>query len=454
MVNIATFNKDNYQTALLNGLCEPYGIYAPFINVDPIKYDNLRNETTPPDLCFIQKRLSNELFADIRGSISLTLRYAWAFFPAYEFFVNEFINDEWLSSVDWHKFHRDHIIHQPMSVYVGLSLLRLNNFPSGNLRELCLDSFRQSNYIKEYLEDLKITNIYRHPFILEPLFIDTFFLATLFHDIGYPWKFANTICEKLDKHAPSNSPSNQTTEKILSHYGKRLLFYPFNGYKKHKDRSKLLNWLSRYYPLNSYKKSDLTHPYHWKESICSFITDGMVKTHGMPGAISFLYLNDIFRKYPENDSHPLRRFCLEWAAMAIMMHDMADFYAVVDKKTGLLKVKNPQLRLSIEKDPLSFMLTLTDQIQDFNRPDAIFSPNDKSVNVEYSRRCCEVSLDWDEASRVLTIKYGYNNSKDYLENKNNFLPKNQLQYFDPHHGYLDYSGLGISEIRLEAELKR
>ena len=136
---------------------------------------------------------------------------------------------------------------------------------------------------------------------------------------------------------------------------------------------------------------------------------------------------------------------------------MADFYAEVDENSRL-QIKKPQLRLSIEKDPLSFMLTLTDQIQDFNRPDATFSehrtPISTDINIRYSYRCDKVELHWEDSSRVLTIKYFYNNPRDYLENRNEFLPKRQLQYFDPYRGYLDYSGLGISEIKLEAKLVR
>jgi hypothetical protein len=176
---------------------------------------------------------------------------------------------------------------------------------------------------------------------------------------------------------------------------------------------------------------------------------GLSETHGMPGAISFLHLNDQLRVYPSSDK-PLHRFGLEWAAMAIMMHDMGKIYGKATADT--VEVKTPQIRLSFDRDPLSFVMSLTDLIQDFARPDATFlAGKANTTTVGYGHRCHGIRLIWDNTDHVLRIIYQYKRYQDYIANKTLFLPESQRLYFDPLHGYLDPGSLWIKRILLEAE---
>jgi hypothetical protein len=442
------FNSQNYSNAVTRLVCEPRGVFTPFVHVDRKRYDAIREKSSPLDMTHLSQRLGAQMLSRIRGAMGFTLRNARSFFPTYKFFIDEFLNDEWLASVDWHKgFHRDHVIHQPMAVYVGMSLLcgyelssphRHSFEPNGNsLLSDCVKVVLTSSrceYIRDYLQDMGASDVYSditplRTILWESIFMDTFFLAALFHDIGYPWRLVNSIHEKLNNHSLTENPAIQNSDWLLEKYGKRLAFYPLYGYDKPDKRA----------------------PVYWTEELLATIREGLAKTHGVPGAVALLHLNDLIRVYPDMEDRSARRFCLEWAAMAVMMHDLSGLYGKVED--GKLIINRPHLRISFNCDPLSFMLTLTDVIEDFGRPDATFQNVDEySARASYYSRCKEVKLDWDPNSRTLKIIYVYDNRGDYVKNRAEFLPKNELLYFHPDQGYLDFTDTGISQIKLEAEL--
>jgi hypothetical protein len=447
------FNQNNYKSAIRSGNCRPPNVLTPFITVDWKKYEELRENSRALKVDEIRERLSTEMYANIRGAMGFTLRYARNFFPAYRFFVNEYLNDEWLATVDWHKFHRDHVIHQPMAVYVGMSLLQGRDlsgqstdkieFLGSNLLDHCMNSIHNSpkcSYLKEYLKSLGGSNIYfentpRAEALWRLLFLDTFFLATLFHDMGYPWQFVHIVNKQLRPLFPLEDPSTQDAKWIVDHYGNQLLFYPINGYKK----------------------PDHAVPSSWQDKEIEIVKKALYETHGFSGALSLLYLNEILQILPHlNTDKPERRFCLEWAAMAVMMHDMTKIYStMVDPKSFQHNIHYPDMRLSIDRDPLSYILTLTDQIQDFGRPDANFKKGDNSDEsiATYYSKCKAVRVELDD-TKILKITFTYEEPGIYIKNHEKYLPENEVKYFDPHNGYLDYRDLGISQVKLIAELEK
>uniref|UniRef100_I2Q1C2 Uncharacterized protein n=1 Tax=Desulfovibrio sp. U5L TaxID=596152 RepID=I2Q1C2_9BACT len=440
---LLVFNQHEYRNALGNGECDPPCIIRNFIPTDRIKYGSLKDGSTKLSLSQLKKRLPFDMFNELRGALGLTMKHAQTRFPAYRFLAPEFINDEWLASVDWHKkFHRDHVLHQPMCVYVGYSLLR--NIKGlgrsgGSLLDAARDAFLEGEgceYLREYMAAMGVKNIFLEklkilPTLADNFFLEIFFLTALFHDLGYPWQFSSTINTCLDSLASINSIPSLDPVKVLQDYGQRLFIVPLKGY------------------LNK----DLTSPASWGHEFRDILDRSLRKTHGMPGAINFLYLNDQLRSYPSKVK-PLHRFGVEWSAMAIMMHDMGKIYGKVE--SGNIKINCPQLRLSFDKDPLSFVMAITDLIQDFSRPDATFvaKPSSSSdISVNYRHRCHEVAVDWDVATKVLKIIYRYKNYKDFIANKHVFLPESQKLYFDPFYGYFSTGSLGIKRILLDAEWK-
>lgn len=530
------FDRNGYLEWLADGTRQPPDVFPPFINVSRAEYHRLGSDSRSIELAPLRERMGSGVFARTRGALGLTLRFASRFFPAYRFFVDEFLNDEWLAAVDWHKgFHRDHVIHQPYVAYVGMTLLNdsggifefLNDGEDGNgdgsdyssgsesgdretMLDRCVDAILgpgRCGYLVDYLagmgapqdyfnhdsgrpaereriidrmieeecaredrqarekrrEQMRGRMIERTRWLWKCMFADTFFLAALFHDIGYPWRFVNEIHKRLAPHAPLENPATQSDDEIAERYAGRLVFYP----------------------LNDYRGDDPAAPAGWRAQMKELVSKGLRKTHGLPGALAFLHLNDLLSVYPSGAAAPERRFCVEWAAMAIMQHDMAGLYSDVDFSGGGLtsSVENPQLRVSFLRDPLSFVLTLSDLIEDFGRPDAGFTRcrggadggdtgsegadskdnagahdrNDceenrresNSVRVNFMSRCPGVDVECDSHGG-LKIKYEYCSPLDVANKRAQFIPKETRQYFDGRDGYLDFEGTGITSVRMEA----
>jgi hypothetical protein len=200
------------------------------------------------------------------------------------------------------------------------------------------------------------------------------------------------------------------------------------------------------YPLQGYSTPTATQPPAWRHRSETLLMDGQIKTHGLPGALAFLYLNDILREYPAAaHQQSAGLFCLEWASLAILMHDLQKIY--VGSAGANQPPENSQLRVSFRRDPLSFLITLVDQIQDFCRPNATFVPSGDKVRLSYPHACHAVDVT-ARPSGPMIITYCYQQRADYDKNTFEHKPKAQREYFDPNVGYVDWTGLPINSVRL------
>ena len=440
-------DEANHRIALAKGaVAVPNGL-SPFINVDPGKYTKLESESRRIELNPFRKRYSLSKFRDLRAAVSETWHCAMTYFPAYRFQVAEYINDEWLASVDFHKgFHRDHVRHQVFVYYVARTLLDGGDLsgldatwsfkPNGkSLREHILDAILhgdKAQYLFEACRELgaperfwKERNSPATRYLWGLLVDETLCLACFFHDIGYPWQFVAKVDSALKNHQPLSALST-VNDGVLTRFGNRLLGMPFKGYIR----------------------TDPSFPMDRENEAYEAFKKAAASSHGLPGAVAFLHLNDVLRPFPDPHDLPSRRFCLEWAAMAIMMHDLQSIYAEGEQR---------QLRLDFFCDPMSFLLTLADQIQDFSRPNAAFHPlppEMPDVRLEYTSKCSHVELGWDARSNQFTITYCYKDPRDFIKNRDDYKKKAWEQYFDPVEGFLDYSApaLGINRIVLKTKL--
>src|SRR5690606_19673947 len=78
--------------------------------------------------------------------------------------------------------------------------------------------------------------------------------------------------------------------------------------------------------LQGYQTQNAACPSTWNEEITRLTDKALTLTHGLPGALGFLHLNDCVRQYPSQRESPLHLLCTEWVAAAIMMHDMSKIY--------------------------------------------------------------------------------------------------------------------------------
>ena len=178
----------------------------------------------------------------------------------------------------------------------------------------------------------------------------------------------------------------------------------------------------------------------WEKHIHEMIKDALGKTHGFPGALGFLYLNDMVRKSPAPRGEELAIFSIDWAALGIMMHDMVKIYQGEDKN----KPKNTFLRIDFERDPLSCIIALADVLEDFYRPSANFEQdksNKGAVSLIYDISSSETELDITGDEMEITYHFG---KKSIANAQRQFKQKEIRDYFDAETGYIDIGTLGLS----------
>jgi hypothetical protein len=459
-MNNITLNDEAYVNQAINYI--PTKRFAPFYDINREKYQELQEASEPLKICKLKERLPLSEHKKIIRAIGYTQYYAQLYFPAYRFLVNEFVNEEWLALVDYHKsFHRDHIVHQPKVSWIGQVLMEqkikspVNQGTEKSVLEHIVDVIldwdepgNETRYLRDYAVNLGVPEKYFNETWVEnkkwkelwwyDVIKESFFLASLFHDIGYPISYINKIEKKLKTQYPVNALGHEYIKNICSRYQDRLLFYPFHNYMR----------------MNS-----CNFPYDWKDKFEMLITECFSNTHSIHGALTLLYINDILRDFPGANTRPDKQFIVDLAALMIITHDLADIYMEVDKDKCLLgktvkkKIKAPQLKIKFHRDPLSFLLLLSDLLQDFGRSSAIFNNANEYVSLEFEAKCQRVQLEFDQENLRLIITYYYNSQQETNAQKYRFIPINQLKYFSKPSGFIDYSYL-FNDIQIKAELEQ
>ena len=456
------FSFKDYQDRLVDGSFKPPQDLQPYFNVDLGKYYRLeesfkkKNKGANASWQKSFRELSNRVgkqYSDQASRAQIrSILYSQQAFPAYRFILPEIIVDDWLAIVDWHKFQRDHILHQPLTAYIVYRMLLGGRNGRGRLvindRSLldhCIDRILDqtgTDYFQEYMNNngaiaqFGESNLFRQNgkkrkgtseqnlrYVWKSLFLEAAYLAATFHDLGYPWQYVNLLDKQLN-HAnhDSDRPTNDATETV-KRYGDRFFFLPFNGYRI----------------------PDRSSPSTWPDDLEDQVSKALRDTHGLPGAIGFLYLNDVIREFPPSRPQPIRQFVVEWAAMAIMMHDMSKIYWGNSKGSS---PQNPHLRVKASTDPLSAVITLADLLQDFQRPIIDFvKPKGNTIQGKHSVQCKETKIEL--VGDMMKLKYGMKDDTERLR-KDIHLSDEKAENFDPRYGYLDLRGFGINYVDMEA----
>lgn len=380
----------------------------------------------------LRQRMSRRYFKNVELAQICALDFAALQFPAYSMLVSEDLAEDWLAIVDFHKkYSRDHSLHQPLTAYIAASLLGYGDAEAslgipanpGNLLDFCVDVFFTSveaAYIKEMairygMPKIMIDDTPAAREFWKGLFYRTVVLSALFHDIGYPWQYVNRIGTALKKNVGILHPQETTVLKIVDNF---------------KDRMVIL-------PLRYYQMAHVNEPINEVGQLKELIASAL-ETHGFPGAIAFLSLNDTIRKYPsEQPTALLQEFSVEWAAMGIFMHDMAvkhkDFY--------------PKLRVNILQDPLSAIISIADYLEEFNRPKVLFQPKSRQSRMRYYSDCSAVEVRSDDKG-TLTIKMKYISDKSKAIAAAYKKEETEV-YFSPGNGYVDLAPMGIRKVVYE-----
>lgn len=415
--------------------------YHTFYSIDRTVYRNMElkhdkdGKRVSTVLDNIMYRTSKEYFSKIYAAQTEAIGYSENVFPAYKFILPDALMDDWLSVMDPHKkYCRDHSLHQPLTAYIVAKSLGYGNVKKAlnldgkDLLTICSEWLLTSNktqYLRDYFVSLYPQAGSFPKTILEKMARDVFYeaavVAALFHDMGYPWQYLNRLTDSIDAadfRIPADSATN--AENVLGMISNRLLIYPFYGYST----------VSQNRPIST-----------WQAQVLKLFDKSMRNTHGFPGAVGFTYLQDVIRKFPVdydlNDA--LFRFALDWAALAVMMHDMPKIY----KGKGA-KPEYPFLRVSFEKDPLSSLIAMADILEEFHRPAANFNSVTKNgIGVEFDFPCKSTEVTCRQG--VMNIHYRYKSGKDVARNVK-YRVEEVNDYFNRADGFVDVSPLGITSV--------
>lgn len=388
----------------------------------------------------LMERTSSSYFSQIEAAQSQAIDYSRLIFPAYEFLVADVLYDDWMSIMDPHQERkRDHSVHQPLTAYIISEMLGRGvasdafHIKDKSLLSLCAEKFLNSpktEYLRSYLHDLHpsvdITTTVSAQMWAESLFYEAAIMAALFHDIGYPWQYIHTVCRGISMANGSvQAGCTFTQEGIFHQISNRLLAFPFYGYNP---------------------SAMLHSTIEWQQQVLADIESAFTNTHGFPGALAFQYLNDLIRKFPQNTqfSDAVFRFIQDWAAVAIMMHDMVwEYYGKDGYKRGKQPAK-PQFRLHADVDPLSCLIAMADILEEFGRPMASFGHKDEDTITTDFVFSCE-SSEIISTGSILKINFKYKNNALQMKYKD----KRQMEkerYFNDECGFVDLSPFGIDKV--------
>lgn len=380
----------------------------------------------------IKERTSGEYFNDVYLAQTSALSYAEHMFPAYQFLLPDVLMDDWLSVICPHNDgKRDHSLHQPLTAYIVAGILGVVKseeqlmIKGQSLLSSCADVFLgkdKTAYLWNYLKGLYPKELPTMPerslhIWGESVFTQAALMAAMFHDIGYPWQFMNML-GKGPSQMDMLSSEGYSVKTLYEQICHRLLVYPFYGYSS----------------------SSLNHPIVTsRQELYQKLSSAIHHTHGFPGALVFTYLNDILHRFPAdlNFEAATSRFIQDWAAVAILMHDMVWQYRDGDK------VKNPCYRLHADTDPLSCLIAMADVLEEFGRPKAKFNSFPDKAEIQYLYPC--VGTELEVTGSTLKITYIYRDHSALSQNK----AKREKEidvYFNPEDGYIDLRAIGIEHV--------
>lgn len=431
---------------VFNGRSYVFGqVFTPIRSIDSVAMGKMAESCkkfgTVKAFRELKNRLSKEYFYMLYPAQCASMSYSRSAFPPYRFILPDVLADDWLALVDYHKDHcRDHSIHQPLTAYIVHKLLgggdegQALKIKGESILTKAVDAIHsgsKTEYLRQYLRQmmpqsrlLEDDAVARH--LWKDLFYETAVTAALFHDTGYPWQYVGRLRGSIGKNDFNLPVEDLNARHIYDTFRSRLVMYPLHGYAN---------------PLYN-------TPAGWENRIHELIKDAVGKTHGFPGALGFLYLNDLVRKAPSSRGEELAIFCIDWAAVGIMMHDMVKIYQGKDKTIP----QNSFLRIDFERDPLSCVIAMADVLEDFYRPSASFRHDigkDKEVSIDYGVATEETELEVNGDEMTVIYHFG---SGTTANAQRQFKQDEIRDYFNPNNGYIDICTLGLSRVKCVCEV--
>ena len=373
----------------------------------------------------LEKRMGKLYFNRFESVQTRVKDYSTDYFPAYKLLFLDITCEDWLSLVDFHKgFSRDHSVHQPLTAYIVSKILGLGKSEDAfkisgvSILDKALDVLidgTKTQYLRTRLQQFdpdspllktKDRDTWR------AVFYQVAIITAMYHDIGYPWQFMDKMHEYLNDVGLLCGrllEDSQQVDEYVDEHKDELMLRPF--YFQAEDGSRIFNKV--------------------------LFEKCLHNTHGLPGALAYAFYNLEYQDKVISQKTGLIKFCQEWSCLAIMMHDMSKVYS---------KSKELFPRLDFDNDPLSFIIALADTLEDFNRPNASFVPNEKGCVIEYSFPSLSVELEENNGDAI--ICYKVDSDPKTVSKQNELKAEDQELLFDQPEGFFNLSSIGLSTLTI------
>ncbi len=344
--------------------------------------------------------------------------------------VHACVQTEWLwFTTPWKGFYRDHLAHVLKVTESALRLLLTGDAQGKPLVDVIAEGLADrtlgASWLRAAARRLGVTQTeLESPTFWRPVVLEATRCACLLHDLAYPHKMA----QKVDKATGITAAWSQPTAgaplgaALLESLDQRLVAVPFGG--------------------GSGRTLDA--PAH------QWIAALAVESHSLQAGLRILQWTDAADRVGR--LHPTEAFVMEWAALAASVHDYDKCWKEPATWFGP-NFDNRRIRPCWLADPVTFLVALCDQLQDYGRvsytqdPDA--HPDQATLHAVRPVRQVELQLDADGS----TITYGYaldderKASRSAVEACKKAHQKCFPEIFGPN-GWFDAKGL-TKEFRLE-----
>jgi hypothetical protein len=279
--------------------------------------------------------------------------------------VNAAVQVEWLwYTTPFKRFYRDHLAHV---MKVALTALWLLEEPQGPLSRggvAALDWIAQqlaegsmgSDTLRaaalgcgNRAEDLKESGFWRHAVY------EATRLAGLLHDMAYPDIMAAKV-GKAASHAHGDTPYAQASRQ---------------------EAERAIAWMRRNLVMSPFQRGRMPGPLPLADTSRRVAERLFMTSHSLRGAHTLLGFMEL--RHRVSELSPLDAFVMEWAALAISLHDYDKLFEEASKppeeadavfQEWLLEAgdwNKQAIRPRFTDDPVSYLVALADQLQDFGR---------------------------------------------------------------------------------------
>ena len=121
-----------------------------------------------------------------------------------------------------------------------------------------------------------------------------------------------------------------------------------------------------------------------------------------------------------------------------MMHDMVGQYYGKEKRPD-----QPRFKLEMDKDPLSCIIAMADILEEFGRPLAKYSVNNKEIVTRFDNPCEQTKV--EVKNKTLEVTYIFKSKAEKVRNEK-WRKDEVADYFRVPSGYIDMSAIGIERV--------